>query len=175
MKLQIASLDSVPDVVQLVNSAFRGDSSRRGWTTEADLLGGQRVDAEMVSEMVQNPNLCLLLLRSEAGELSACLNLENLPKGHLARVGMITVRPTEQGKGVGRQILANAESWAREQWGTRAMEMTVISQRQELIDWYLRRGYVLTKERKPFPYGQARFGLPLRDDLEFVVMRKVFE
>jgi GNAT superfamily N-acetyltransferase len=178
MELQTASLESVSDLIELVNSAFRGDSSREGWTTEADLLGGQRIDRQMLTEMIENPRIRLLLVRSEVGTLRACLYLEKLSSvsssasSGTALIGMITVRPGEQGKGLGRQILAAAEEWARDNWNIESLEMTVIRQREELIQWYLRRGYALTAERKPFPYGQAQFGEPLRTDLEFVVLRK---
>jgi ribosomal protein S18 acetylase RimI-like enzyme len=85
---------------------------------------------------------------------------------------MLTIRPALQGQGLGRQLLDSAERWAVEQWASQAMHMTVIVQRPELIAWYERRGYVRTGERMPFPYGDERFGLPRRDDLEFEVLRK---
>jgi hypothetical protein len=50
--------------------------------------------------------------------------------------------------------------------------MTVIQVRDTLIAWYERRGYSLTGETKPFPYGDDRFGRPLRNDLHFVVLEK---
>jgi ribosomal protein S18 acetylase RimI-like enzyme len=85
---------------------------------------------------------------------------------------MLTVQPTTQGGGLGRRLLEAAERWAAEHWQSRTMEMTVIVQRPELIAWYQRRGYARTGEIKPFPYDDARFGLPKRDDLEFEVLRK---
>jgi GNAT superfamily N-acetyltransferase len=85
---------------------------------------------------------------------------------------MLTVHPTAQGAGLGGQLLTVAEQWAAERWSARAIHMTVIVQREELMAWYVRRGYVRTGDRKPFPYGNARFGLPRRDDLAFEVLRK---
>ncbi len=167
--LRPAAAGDTQAIVSLVNSAYRGATSRAGWTTEADLLGGQRIDAKAISELLARPGSCVLV-GELAGELRGCVHLEQ--KGNHAYLGMLTIRPTEQGSGLGRTLLTGAESWAREHWHVSAMEMTVIVQRAELIAWYERRGYERTGERRPFPYGDERFGIPRRDDLEFVVLRK---
>jgi len=156
-------------VVALVNSAYRGASSRAGWTTEADLLGGQRVDAEGVTATVATPDNVILLYEEEDG-LHGCVHLERT--GDDCYLGMLTVRPTKQGTGLGRQLLEAAERWVVQRWSSRSMHMTVIVQRLELIAWYERRGYRRTGTRKPFPYGDERFGLPRRTDLEFEVLSK---
>jgi ribosomal protein S18 acetylase RimI-like enzyme len=85
---------------------------------------------------------------------------------------MLTVRPTAQAAGMGRRLLLAAERFAAREWGARSVHMTVIVQRTELIDWYVRRGYARTGECRPFPYGDERFGLPRRGDLAFEVLRK---
>ena len=59
-------------------------------------------------------------------------------------------------------------------WMLAALRMTVIDVRDELIAWYERRGYRRTGIRKPFPYGDTRFGVPRRDDLRFEVLEKPF-
>ncbi|HET6793553.1 MAG TPA: GNAT family N-acetyltransferase, partial [Acidimicrobiales bacterium] len=87
-------------------------------------------------------------------------------------VGMVAVSPGLQGAGLGRALLAEAESRARRRWAPATLTMTVIARRQELIAWYRRLGYLPTGEVTPFPYGDDRFGVPLVDDLEFVVLRK---
>jgi ribosomal protein S18 acetylase RimI-like enzyme len=158
-------------IVALVNSAYRGESSRAGWTTEADLLGGQRVDAEGIRALVAAPDKRLLVHRSPDGDLLACVLLER--KGSDGcYIGMVTVRPTLQAAGLGRRLLAAAEKYAAAELGASYAEMTVIGVRAELIAWYERRGYARTGERRPFPYGDARFGLPQRPDLEFEVLAK---
>ncbi|MFI5532010.1 GNAT family N-acetyltransferase [Kitasatospora sp. NPDC051853] len=159
----------VPALVALVESAYRGDSSRAGWTTEADLLEGQRTDAEGVAAVIEAPGSRLLVAERE-GELLACCQLEH--RGERAYFGMFSVRPELQGGGVGRQVLAEAERVAGAEWGVRELEMTVIEQRSDLIAWYERRGYRRTGEFSPFPYGDERFGLPLRDDLRFERLTK---
>ncbi|MFJ4846878.1 MULTISPECIES: GNAT family N-acetyltransferase [unclassified Streptomyces] len=164
-----ATSADVPALVALVESAYRGDASRAGWTTEADLLEGQRTDPEGVSAVVGGERSRMLVAESD-GAVVACCQLENRD-GH-AYFGMFAVRPGLQGGGLGRTVLAEAERFAREEWGADAMHMTVITQREELIAWYVRRGYERTGSISPFPYGDARFGLPTRDDLAFELLVK---
>lgn len=169
LTLREAGPDDVEAVVALVQLAYRGDASRAGWTTEADLLAGQRTDADAVAAEVADPALTLLLAE-RAGVLLACVQVAERPDGP-AYVGGFAVRPDEQGAGVGRAVLAAAEDHARSR-GATSVEMTVVAQRTELVAWYGRRGYAPTGETRPFPYGQERFGVPLRDDLHFVVLAK---
>jgi GNAT superfamily N-acetyltransferase len=171
LSFAVGADDDVPDVVALVESAYRGDTSRAGWTTEADLLDGQRTDPESVRAIVASTTGYLLLARDAAGELVACCQLEQRPDG-VGYFGMFAVRPGAQGSGLGRAVLAEAERRARDEWQSRAMEMTVIGQRRDLIAWYARRGYAETDQTRPFPHGDPKFGLPRRDDLYFVVLRK---
>jgi ribosomal protein S18 acetylase RimI-like enzyme len=165
----------VPAIVALVESAYRGDASRAGWTTEADMLEGQRVDVAGVGEIVGKPGSCVLLADARLPpegriELVACCHLER--QGDRCYFGMFSVKPTLQRGGIGRQMLAEAERLARSEFGSTRMEMTVISIREELIAWYERRGYRRTGRFKPFPYGDQRFGIPQRDDLRFELLEK---
>jgi GNAT superfamily N-acetyltransferase len=171
LSFALATADDVPSVVALVESAYRGDASRSGWTTEADLLEGQRTDAEAVAAIAASPTSQLLLARDGDGELVGCCQLERRD-GEVCYFGMFAVRPGRQGGGLGRAVVAEAERRAREDWSARTMEMTVIGQRRDLIAWYVRLGYAETTDTVPFPYGNPRFGLPQRDDLYFVVLRK---
>ena len=164
-----ARLTDVPAVVALVESAYRGDASRAGWTTEADLLDGQRVDVAGVGDIVARRNSRILLIEID-GALVGCSHLEKL--GDTCHFGMFSVRPMRQGGGLGTQLIAEAERIARDEWSCARMEMTVISLREELIAWYERRGYSRTGRFKRFPYGDARFGIPRRDDLRFEFMVK---
>jgi len=158
-----------PAIVALVESAYRGDSSREGWTTEADLLAGQRTDLDEVRQKLADPRVafCLATRRGEVVG-SVCVRVD--PPG-LAHIGMFAVSPALQRAGLGRALLVEAEHEAAAR-GAEVAEMTVIEQRGELLAWYARRGYHDTGERQPFPYGNPRFGLPRRDDLHFVVLRK---
>ncbi|MFI1227646.1 MULTISPECIES: GNAT family N-acetyltransferase [unclassified Streptomyces] len=159
----------VPALVTLIESAYRGDSSRTGWTTEADILQGQRTDEQGVREVLEAPGSRLIAVE-RGGELVACCQLEH--RGDAAYFGMFAVRPGLQGGGLGKLIIAEAERTAEESWGVGEMHMTVISVREDLIAWYERRGYRRTGELTPFPYGDERFGVPQRDDLAFELLVK---
>ncbi|MFH9227159.1 GNAT family N-acetyltransferase [Streptomyces lydicus] len=159
----------VPELVTLIESAYRGDASRAGWTTEADLLEGRRTDPDGVAAVV-NADSGRLLIAERDGELIACCRLEH--RGDHAYFGMFAVRPELQGGGLGKIIIAEAERTAVETWGAREMRMTVIRQRTELVAWYERRGYRRTGQFTPFPYGDERVGIPQVADLEFELLVK---
>lgn len=169
MLLRAATAADVPAIERLVNSAYRGESSRAGWTTEADLLDGQRVDAKGLCEILATPQNVLLLAERDDG-LIGCVHLQR--QGAHGHLGMLTIRPTAQTEGLGSRLLSAAERWAIDHWASQSMQMAVIAQRAELIAWYARRGYRPIGERRPFPYGDPRFGLPRRADLVFEVLRK---
>ncbi|UFR06057.1 GNAT family N-acetyltransferase [Streptomyces sp. Go40/10] len=156
-------------LVALVESAYRGDSSRTGWTTEADILEGQRTDPQGVLEVIKGSESRVLTVERD-GRIVACCQLEH--RGDHAYFGMFAVSPALQGSGLGKIVMAEAERLARETWGATEMRMTVISAREDLIAWYERRGYRRTGKTQPFPYGDERFGIPLRPDLRFELLVK---
>ncbi|MET7857683.1 GNAT family N-acetyltransferase [Streptomyces sp. NPDC005318] len=162
----------VPALVALIESAYRGDSSRAGWTTEADILQGQRTDPDGVRQVVGAPGSRLLVVERDE-VLIACCQLEH--RGEAAYFGMFAVRPDLQGGGLGKAVIAEAERTVQESWGATEMHMTVIAVREELIAWYERRGYRRTGRMSPFPYGDDRFGIPQRDDLAFELLIKDLE
>ena len=135
---RVATIDDVPALVALVNSAYRGDSSRAGWTTEADLLGGIRIDADRIRAAVSKPGQAVLVHEND-GEIVACVHLQRT--GETAYLGMLTTKPVRQGTGVGQRMIAAAERWVADAWGSREVHMTVLLQREELLAWYVRRGY----------------------------------
>lgn len=164
VRFRVAGAGDIDALVPLVESAYRGEVSRKGWTTEADLLDGQRIDPQGLAETLAKPDSRVMLAVDDTG-LLGCAHVER--NGDYAYFGMFSVRPDLQGAGVGNALLAECERIAREEWHCRTMRMTVISVRDELVAWYERRGYRRTGEYKPFPYGDARFGIPKRDDLRF--------
>ncbi len=172
LKYRYAAKADVPAVVSLVESAYRGEESLAGWTSEAELIGGQRTDAAAVAELVAAPGHHILLAFAGPALLASCELREPDQPGGTAYFGMFAVRPALQGGGYGRAVLAEAERVARDDFGAGAMEMTVIRQREQLIAWYERRGYARTGEVRPFPYGDERYGLPRVSDLEFAVLLK---
>ena len=162
-----ATVQDAPEIAILVNSAYRGDSSRQGWTTEADLLDGTRTDAAAIEEIIRQPDHWIMKC-IEVGQLLGCVELHR--SGEKLYLGMLTVRPHLQGKGIGKNMLLGAEAEARK-LKCHSVYMTVISIRKELIDWYIRHGYIDTGERKPFEFKDERFGLP-KTKLEFIVLEK---
>jgi ribosomal protein S18 acetylase RimI-like enzyme len=151
----------------LVNAAYRGDSSRKGWTTEADLLDGTRTDALAIEELIRRPGT-VVLKYMEDEKILGCVELNQ--EGDRLYLGMLTVNPACQGKGIGKILMTAAEQEGVAQ-RCRSIFMTVISVRRELIAWYERHGYHDTGTRKPFIVPDSRWGIPKRD-LEFVVLEK---
>jgi len=168
-----AEAGDLPEIVALVNSAYRGESSRAGWTTEADLLDGQRTDVESLAAELK-PHCRILCLREKTGGpilASVFLELFKNEKGSGCYLGMLTVKPTSQTIGLGKYLLSAAEDFAKKA-GAAWMTLGVIQLRETLIAWYERRGYHRTGATKPFPYGERRAGVPKRDNMHFVMFEK---
>ena len=165
--IAVATEADIPKLNLLVNSAYRGDCSRKGWTTEADLLDGIRTDEEGLRDILLEPHSFMLKYVLEE-EIVGCVHLRK--DDEELYLGMLTVSPDLQAQGIGKQLLLAAEDEARKQ-NCVAIYMTVISNRKELIEWYQRHGYVDAGTRKPFPSNDPRFGIP-KMPLEFVVLRK---
>lgn len=171
-RLRDASTDDIPAIISLVTSAYRGDASRGGWTTEADLLDGNRIDPDLLHHDIERARSRVVLLERD-DTLLACAHVAE--EDGVGYFGMFSVRPALQGAGIGKRLLAECERIVQEDWRLPAMRMTVIDIRDTLIAFYMRRGYRRTGVFKPFPYGDARYGIPLRDDLRFEVLEKRFD
>jgi ribosomal protein S18 acetylase RimI-like enzyme len=169
LTLKQAYIGDLESLSNLVNSAYRGDSSKKGWTTEADLLGGQRTDPSLLKEILDDPKN-IILLAHQNNVLVGCVLLEK--KTDRAYLGMLTIKPELQGAGLGKYLLDESEKWVVKMWHLRHIEMTVIKQREELLLWYNRRGYINSGRKQPFPYGDEKFGVPKVPDLEFFVLEK---
>jgi len=165
----LANERDVAAIVTLVNSAYRGTASRRGWTSEEHLIEGPRTSPEAIEALLGAPDSVMLLLRGQTA-LNGCVHLQK-QAGGVTYLGTLSVRPAMQGSQFGRHMLSAGEKYAREHFGATAIEMTVVNLREELIAWYERRGYRRTGEIRPFP-DDTRFGTPTRDDLKFVVLRR---
>lgn len=154
----------------LVESAYRGDAARLGWTHEADLVAGQRTDPAALAAIMADPAQRMIVLRADGAIIGSVVIADR--GSQTAYLGMLAVTPGRQAGGIGRCLIDAAEQAARVEFGATRIEMTVIAQRAELIAYYQRRGYALTDERRPFPYGDPRIGNALRTDLEFVVLAR---
>ncbi|MEQ8744765.1 MAG: ribosomal protein S18 acetylase RimI-like enzyme [Parasphingorhabdus sp.] len=170
MNFRLAEDGDIDRLHTLIESAYRGESAKRGWTHEADLLGGQRTDRKSLKAIVADPDQLIWIAESEE-KLRGCVQLSRVGGG-LAYLGLLTVDPGVQAGGLGKLLLAHSEDYVRTNWQSEAIEMTVIKQRVELIAYYERRGYRRTGEYRPFPHGDTRFGLPKTKLLEFAVLRK---
>jgi ribosomal protein S18 acetylase RimI-like enzyme len=167
-QLSKATSEDAKSIAVLVNSAYRGDHSRKGWTTEADLLDGTRIDERGVLDLLESPQHSILLCHYGA-DLFGCVEIGWSVQGKLY-LGMLTVSPEQQGHGIGKILMQAAANEAMI-LGCHTIYMTVISQREELIAWYERQGFKKTGERKPFSFNDPRFGLP-KMPLEFIVLEK---
>ncbi len=154
----------------LIESAYRGDSARQGWTHEADLLGGQRTDLAALTAALAEPDQYILVMEID-GAIVATVHVEAKDRD-TAYLGQLAVSPVQQANGLGRRMIEAAEAVAVDRFGARIMEMTVITQRLDLIAYYVRRGYAPTGELRPFPVDDARFGIPVTRDLSFTVLAK---
>ena len=183
LHFRVATPHDVGLIHPLVESAYRGDESKLGWTTEADLLSGNRIDAAGLVAKITDPDGAVLIATSSDGKaqntpeqddpvIACCEVVRRSPQ--VAYFGMFAVAPRRQGGGIGRQVLAYAEDYCRREWGTEKLEMTVISSRRELLEWYKRRGYGGTGESRPFPYEELEKlnSVALTDDLRFEVLEK---
>jgi ribosomal protein S18 acetylase RimI-like enzyme len=167
-----AATEDIPAVVDLVQSAYRGDRSRAGWTTEADLVDGQRIDASMLVDLLERPRTIVLV--AETDQLVGCCELSAEHDPEITYFGMFAVRPELQGAGIGDQILRAAQQTAIDLWGASTMRLVTIHLRTEVIAWYERRGFTPTGTSHRFPYGDERYGRPKRDDLTLVEFQKPF-
>jgi GNAT superfamily N-acetyltransferase len=172
MVLECASEADYPAIIDLVNLAFRGTGTDASWNVESGLIEGQRMnDSLLREELTKNPGAQLFVHREPgSGVVIGTVWLDSKTDG-VWYLGLLTVQPMLQKQQLGRRLLRAAEEFAQDH-GARVMRMTVVNRRAALIDWYLRRGYSLTGGTIPFPYGDDRFGKPMRDDLHFVVLEK---
>jgi len=166
--IRIANLQDVAPISRVLNSAYRGEASKQGWTTEAHLIAGEtRANENMLTEILLMPGSVMLVMENEQEEIIGTMNLQH--HGNKLYLGMLSISPGLQGKGSGKKLLKAAEEYARYQQ-MKSIYMTVITDRTELIDWYMRHGYVDTGERKPFPEDPMT-GKHMRE-LEFMVLEK---
>jgi len=171
LSFRIASLTDGSAIVSLVNSAYRGESSRAGWTTEADLLDGQRTDATEINHLIDMEDSLLLLCLSD-DVIIGSVHLKRLDEA-TAYMGMLVILPVLQGRGMGKRFILEAENLALTRWKVARIQIYVITLRNELIAFYERLGYCRTSKIEPFP-DDPKFGIPKVPSLEFEVLERQF-
>ncbi|KAI5926932.1 putative acetyltransferase [Camillea tinctor] len=171
LQFRTATPDDASQLQALVKSAYRGETSRQGWTTEADLVADDRIDVKGITAKITAPDGVVLMATDDDGALVACCEVVKR-SADLAYFGLFAVDPRRQGGGLGRQVLNYTEDYCRRIWSVTKLEMNVIWTRDELISWYIRRGFRKTGKSKPFPYEELVNGAALRDDLYFDVLEK---
>lgn len=165
--ITIATAEDVSFLNILINSAYRGESSKKGWTTEANILEGKRTTEDELLEIILDKKNTILKY-SEHNQIIGCVLLKE--KENELYLGMLTVSPDLQNSGVGKKLMREAEVFASD-LGLSKIVMTVISVREELISWYKRHGYVDTGTREPFPVSEV-FSQTSSEPLEFMVLEK---
>ncbi|ASZ12606.1 GNAT family N-acetyltransferase [Chitinophaga pendula] len=167
MPVEKATIKDVPELIHLINNAYRGEHSRKGWTSEADIFDGERISQEMLEELFKHTSATILKYTSESNTITGTVYLE-IRKNALY-LGMLTVSPELQGKGIGKILLEEGEVFAKQN-NCQKITMSVIKNRKELIAWYERHGYQFTGEILPF-YDDGRFGKP-KQPITLMVLAK---
>lgn len=170
MNINKAEHKDVQELNKLINSAYRGDESRKGWTTEAEILDGIRIDEGALKTLLTTPVVSVLKCSNESGEIlgTVCLEL----KKELVYLGMFAVAPVAQDNGIGKALLKAAEEFTLAN-NFNKIVISVISSRTELIDWYKRHGYVATGSSIAFEEIENRFGDPKVPVIRLIEMEKL--
>ena len=167
VRFDIAGLPDIPRLAALIEKAYRGPESAKGWTTESKFLTGPRSSPEEIGDLIGDPN-SRFVMALKGDVLVACALLKKESEG--AYFGMFAIDPAHQGGGLGKAMMAQCEDMARHLWAAKSLRLAVISLRAELIGWYERRGFARTGAREPFPFDTATGAL--RTDFDLVVLSK---
>lgn len=168
MIYRLATLNETPAITDLINRSYRGDSSRAGWTTEADLLYGKRIDEAGIMALFKDPDSQIFIAQNEEKTIIGTLHAHH--QSETIHFSLFAIEPTQQSNGIGKQLLVFAETESHRIWGSDTAIMEVISLRNELINYYERRGYKRTGEINPFPL--STLWTPYTDELELIVLEK---
>jgi ribosomal protein S18 acetylase RimI-like enzyme len=172
MLLEHAEQADFPAIINLVNAAYRGTGAVESWNIESGIIEGTRLtDSLLREDLAAKPHAHFLVTRDpNTGAIIGTVWLEPVEEDAWY-LGLFTVDPAIQNQQLGRMLLSSAEAFAKKR-GARFIRMGVLSVRDTLIAWYERRGYYRTGETEPFPYGDDRFGKPLRENLVFAMLEK---
>lgn len=171
LNFRVATEEDAAQLQQLVESAFRAEDSRKGWTDDLGLSLSFRLDAQEILAMITKPDSVMLMATNGQNTLVGSIGTSRRDTNH-AHLFMLAVDTSQQRSGIGRQVLAYAEDYCQRTWGVTTLGLNALSNRQQLILWYSRRGYKPTGETSPFPREKFE-NLVLPGDLCFVEFEKV--
>jgi len=170
---RIATETDAESITTLINSSYFGEESNQGWTNENEIITGKRTNVTNVLNMITDHNTIFLIFFGETDQvLKGCISLTNKSELKSAYLGMFAVRPDLQARGYGKFILSIAENYAIRNWNVDYIKLRVVIQRPELIAFYVRRGYIDTGFKEPFPIQEVKTATLLRFDLQLVTMSK---
>ncbi|KAK7429468.1 hypothetical protein QQZ08_004060 [Neonectria magnoliae] len=170
LNFRIATLDDAPQLQPMVEAAFRSEDSRKDWTADMVLSDNFRIDIEEIIKKIVQPNSATLMATDDNDVLVGSISVFKL-NPDVARLSLLAVDQKYQRRGVGRRILTYGEDYCRRVWGVKTFGLNVLSTREQLISWYVRRGYRRTGETTPFPYDLMK-GRPLPEGLMFIELEK---
>lgn len=169
VEFRIATLDDAPRIQDLVESAFRAEDSRPGWTADMILGRGFSFSVAQVVTQITKPDGAILVAFNDSGSLVG--SVEVTKRSDMGRISMLSVDTHQQQAGLGRKVLAHAEDYCQKTWGVTKLGLDALSTRKLLIGWYERNGYKKTGETRPFPVKEVD-GVALEHDLCFVELEK---
>ncbi len=161
-----AKIEDIPQIVDLVNISYRSKEFK-GWTSEADIVKGDRINNAQVQELFQNDSKVFVMFKDE--ELIGCVHVHK--QNDSCYIGMLTTHPNVQNMGIGKEILKLAEEHSIKNYSINCFEMSVLSVREELINFYERRGYKRTGDNEPYPVN-ANVGTPLSSEIQVLHLVK---
>jgi ribosomal protein S18 acetylase RimI-like enzyme len=168
IKISIATAEQADEITALVNSVYRGENAKKGWTTEADFLEGIRITPEKIKEIIDSENN-VIINAVEGDKIIGCVQLEK--KGNHTLLGMLSVDVDYQNKGIGKVLITECERYTKEVYKCDEIKMKVIGKRKELIEYYERRNYLVTGEREDFGAEGDTFG-ETKEKLYFEILSK---
>ncbi len=147
-----AHADDSPAIAALVNRAYQ---------VESFFVDGERTNAAEIAEMSRTG--AFLVLEQARGELAAAVFVDS--HGDSAYIGMLSVSPDMQGRGLGKRLVRIAEALG-EAMGCSSVGLKIVNLREDLGRWYRSLGY---EEVGTSEYVRHR---PVKQPCHFIEMRR---
>lgn len=171
-EIEKAEISDIPALSLLIESAYRGETAKIGWTSESDLIDGKRLNDGELAQVIGNSDNQIFIIRDSEDSSSILASICIFKKANVCEFGMFAVDPKRQSNGVGKALLSHAENFAKTQWGFARMQLSVITKRQSLIDYYKRRGYSAIGKTFSMSDHHLNDGMTRGHDLELEIYEK---